>query len=362
MAQLRAVFGSRGTACCAPTPRALAAGWIRGSFFFTFLIVVSAVVVLAQQAAAPADVRVSSTVDKSSVTVGDVIRYALTIEWAKGVQVTPPSLGVNLGQFEIRDYKAGEPKAIEGGRTRLVSTYDVAIYEAGSFTVPGVPVKYKDAAGVERTIDSEAVNVLVASANPDMKGTIRDVKAPVAIPIRWRPYILVGSGVLAALVLTIGGYLYYRAWRARRARLAEEARVPAHEWALQRIEELRAAGHIEAGRVKEHYAGLSEILRGYLERRYGVPALERTTDELSEETRRTPLAPGSRDGLLAFLEACDLVKFAKHVPGAEVHPRMLEQAREFVRATALGAAPAAPPEPPPAPIVPPPAPAAEVAG
>ena len=155
--------------------------------------------------------------------MGDVIRYTLTVEWAKGVQVTPPSLGVNLGQFEIRDYKAGEPKPIEGGRTRLVSTYDVAIYEAGSFTeIPGVPVKYKDAAGVERTIDSEAVNVLVASANPDLKGTIRDVKAPVAIPIHWRPYILVGSGVLAALLLAIGAALY----RARRAALVAKLLEP----------------------------------------------------------------------------------------------------------------------------------------
>ena len=72
-----------------------------------------------------------------------------------------------------------------------------------------------------------------------------------------------------------------------------------------------------------------------------------------------PLAPESRDGLLAFLEVCDLVKFAKHLPDADVHPRMLEQARAFVRATTIDRAPAPTVTPPSAQ---PPAPAAEVAG
>jgi hypothetical protein len=307
------------------------------------LFLVLAVFAAAQETA---QVRVSSSVDRSSVTVGDVVRYTLAVEWAKGVTVTPPSLGVNLGQFEIRDYKAGEPKGIESGRTRLETTYEIAAYDVGTLTIPGVPIRYKDASGAEKTIDSEPISILVAGSNPDLKGTIRDLRGPVGIPVDWTPYLLIGGGALLAALLGIGGYLYYRAWRARRAKLAE-ARVPADQWALARLEELRAAGHVEAGRLKEYFSGLSEILRGYVERRYRVPALERTTDELAVVVAALPIAKDLGAELLDRLATCDLVKFAKHVPDADVPVRMLEEARAFIHATKEALAPAPMPMPTP---------------
>lgn len=74
-------------------------------------------------------------------------------------------------------------------------------------------------------------------------------------------------------------------------------------------------------------------MRGYLEERFKVPALERTTDDLLLELRTSPIAPDLQQQLANMLRLADLVKFAKAVPSATENERMLTGAREFIKAT-----------------------------
>jgi hypothetical protein len=101
---------------------------------------------------------------------------------------------------------------------------------------------------------------------------------------------------------------------------------------------------IEAGRVKEYYYRLSNILRHYIENRFHLRAPERTTEEFLVELQSSDaLNQNYRELLSAFLTECDLVKFANY--GAtrddaqrahDTAVRFIEETREREESSALG--------------------------
>src|SRR5690606_33651395 len=86
--------------------------------------------------------------------------------------------------------------------------------------------------------------------------------------------------------------------------------------------------------------------KGYLEGRFGIDALERTTDELRAALLRSEaeIAPLRPVDVIRFLQQCDLVKFARFAPPPSEANSAIEQARGMVRATTK-AEPAGPADP-----------------
>jgi hypothetical protein len=78
---------------------------------------------------------------------------------------------------------------------------------------------------------------------------------------------------------------------------------------------------------------VTDTLRGYIEERYSIPALERTTDELLHALRVSPLSPEQYQMLANMLRTADLVKFAKAVPTPSENEQLLQAARDLIRAT-----------------------------
>jgi hypothetical protein len=179
--------------------------------------------------------------------------------------------------------------------------------------------------------------------------SLSDIKPPAELPVPW-PWRSIAAGLAAAALLVAVLVAIVRRLRRplRPAPVPEsflEPGVTADAWARAELDRLLARRLVEAGRVREFHIELADLARRYLELRFRVPALERTTEEIGDEMRRAML-----DGDLAvltrrLLEACDRVKFAKHAPGAGEIEEALGRARELIERTAPS-----PQERPPAPL------------
>jgi hypothetical protein len=90
----------------------------------------------------------------------------------------------------------------------------------------------------------------------------------------------------------------------------------------------------QQGDHKAYHSKLTDILRGYIEERYQVPALESTTDELIKELRVSSLPTEQRDRLENMLRLADLVKFAKTLPSPQENEQMMAGGIQFVETTA----------------------------
>jgi hypothetical protein len=141
----------------------------------------------------------------------------------------------------------------------------------------------------------------------------------------WLAVIPAGLAVAAAFLLLRR--------KARDAALTI-AVLPAHEWARRQIAALIGDDLIGKGQVQGFYYRISAIVRGYIERRYGVCAPEMTTEEFLAATAGDfRFAAGPATELQAFMAACDLVKYARHRPASGEWNDLLRTAAEFVERT-----------------------------
>lgn len=132
-------------------------------------------------------------------------------------------------------------------------------------------------------------------------------------------------------------YLFYRRIK-RKNELKKQLEkpvvlIPPHIEAIQRLEKLRGEGLLEKGLNKLFYIELSDIIRNYIERRFNVPALEQTTEEILHFLRLSDLEKNNREQLSFILYLADLVKFAKHQPAQQENSIAFEKAYEFIEKT-----------------------------
>ena len=89
---------------------------------------------------------------------------------------------------------------------------------------------------------------------------------------------------------------------------------PAHVLAHEALDALEASRLLELGEVKTYHIRVSDIMRVYVEGRFGIDAMEMTTAEMLGELRRTGAGHEVMTGFRQLLDRCDLVKFAKLRP------------------------------------------------
>lgn len=279
-------------------------------------------------------ISVESYVDRATITIGDRILYTLKIIADPKVELEPPSLGSNLGAFEVKDYKFYDPEKTKDGNTTNKSEYLITTFTTGEYVIPPITIRYKDPGGEKKEIKSEPLFILVKSvgASESDKEDIRGLKSPIDIKGGYWAYLL----ILPVLVLLgAGGFLYYRQ-RSKGLTLPEipeELHKPAWEVALLELDNLRESDLLKRGQIKKYFTHLSDIIRKYTERRYKIPALDRTTDEIKGEIRRLKPEQTIVDSLYGLLFFCDLVKFAKYIPSAEEIEKSLNQAYGIVNMT-----------------------------
>lgn len=112
--------------------------------------------------------------------------------------------------------------------------------------------------------------------------------------------------------------------------------VPAHEVANDALARLDALNLLAAGDVEAYFVYLSAILREYVERRFGVHAPERTTQEFLSEASAAPELAAHGSLLADFLRQADAVKFAGQRPSTDVATDARQTVAGFVTSTQRG--------------------------
>ena len=219
---------------------------------------------------------------------------------------------------------AGEPSPGKGSEADLkIWPLKILPLAVGKLTV-GLVWNEKSGSVVSKA-DLEATEpALPADAD------VADIKRPAkARPLIW-PWLL-------AAALLAGAYYAWTRWRRRTVAAAPseppDARTPAQR-ALDELGALEGSSLWSDRRFADFYFHLTEILRGYLERRDAIPALKMTTYELTRHLRRHDI---DRQALAAFrdlFDRADLVKFAKTTPEPEQGGLDLAAARRFIEAAA----------------------------
>jgi hypothetical protein len=269
-------------------------------------------------------------VDSTEYFVGDWIRIAVEITHPRGATFQSV-VGDTIGGYHVLDRSAFESTS----DTTTTTGFVVARYDSGTSELP--PLQFLASIPGDTAVRSVFTRPLVLTIHTvevDPEGGARDIKPPMGIPYTLAEIILF---IVVLLLLAGAGYLLYRFVKRRKGRPVSDVRVSSarlpHIVALEQLARLRDKKLWQQGRIKEYYSEITEILRRYFENRYGLMALEETTDEIVAGLRGLNLRPTVSGEVEDILRRADLVKFAKHKPVIVEHEQTLRGAYSIVEKT-----------------------------
>lgn len=282
-----------------------------------------------------AGIAVATSVDRREITVGDPVRVTLTIRADSGFAVSPVPIRGQVGPFSVGEISDPVRRARDQGGEEIVYQFDVTAFRTGNFTLPAISVRAtRIDTGAETVGASRPVEISVSSVLTDASREPADIKNQVFLAAGWSVW-------LWSLVLLAGvaGFLVYLRWFRKKKNmefsLDVKHQVPAHEWALTRLRALLDSDRLRRGEIKQFFIELSEIHKGYLNRRFQILTLERTTDEVIGSLRFARVGVNVVQGSMSLLTGCDLVKFAGHVPAEETIRKLIDLAHRFIDETRL---------------------------
>jgi hypothetical protein len=281
----------------------------------------------AQQAALATaiPVQAGATIDRDSVTVGDVVKLTVRVRAPLGAAINFPT-----GLDSVGPVQSLEPPTVRNGSDSVtaadrVATYRVAPWDIGSLQIRLGDVLVQNDEG-ERRIALQLPTLFVRTVLPAdstlrIPKPARELLEP-RIPIPWWWWAL---AALAALVIGLGAW-----WWSRRRRRDDTPTGDPYadaESAFGRIERL---GLVPAGEPGRHAALMTDVLRRYLAARVTGASLALTSGELLAAVRNAATVPYTR--LDALLNIVDPIKFARApITGADARA-VGEEAQAIVRA------------------------------
>ncbi|MDP3804044.1 MAG: hypothetical protein Q8Q87_00670 [Candidatus Omnitrophota bacterium] len=269
--------------------------------------------------------RLRASADRKAIFIGDRIRYAIEASYGEAQEVLMPSFkDEKIGDFEIKDFGQIDRSGFFGKHS-ISNWYSITAYSPGRHAIPQVEVKYRNKNAKDYAIlKTPAININVQSVMPknNPSADIKDVKGPYGFfEINWR-LVLGITFFLAVLVFFI----------IKKTRRLPPERLP-HETALEELEGARS-DFLKGGGVKEFYVGGADCIRRYIERAFTLKAPEMTTEEFLNSLKDAEALVMEQKTLLReFLNACDLVKFAKYAPTRMEIELLYDTAKRFIEET-----------------------------
>ena len=269
--------------------------------------------------------------DSTQIQIGDHLNIRLTVKSPNNLVVPFPLAADTLGNLEMVSAAKIDTSA-EGSNKILSRLYTVSAYDSGEFHAGPVKIYFKNSSGELDSVISNDIPVTVNTLNVDTTKPFKAIKAPLDVPYSWREFIPYIIGAVVLLIVIISGIILWKKYRKPKPAVIERPKPkdPAHIWARKELKKLEEEKVWQGDNVKLYYSRLTDVLRLYVEYRYGWYAMESTTEEIQTEIENYNLKEKAKENLLSILRAADLVKFAKMIPMPDANIRAMESAYKFI--------------------------------
>ena len=282
-------------------------------------------------------VNVKAKLDSNNILIGDQVKLKVQLSYPSKTIIAWPDIKRTLTKhIEIVKKSKIDTVSKDPNKLTLAQTFVITCFDSGGFYIPQIPFGYKNSASDTsfNQVLTDSILLNVKSIPVDTTKAFKDIKGPMGVPWTLKemlPYII-GVILLAAIIWFI---IYYLRKRKKGESLLSfsKPKRPAHEEALLALEELRNKKLWQNNKVKDYYVELTEITRNYIEKRYGVIALEMTTDQIILALLPFAVNDDLKKKLRQTFVLADLVKFAKAFPLPDEHDKCLDTAIEFVKET-----------------------------
>ncbi len=273
--------------------------------------------------------KVTASIDSTVVEMGSRATITLSVvdPDKKGSLVDAPKENTDAGPFEF--IKTTIDTVPTGYK------YDITIqaFYPGMATI--APFRY--ASGTD-TASSDVITLKILPVELDSLETINPMESVVNPPRKWYDYIpdwsvwVLLAAILIALIIC-GVYLYIQYRKTGHILPYHAKPIDPYEWAINELNRLRNKKLAETGKEKEFYTTLVDILRKYLQMRFGINAMEMSSTQIIATLRDNAETRDNQQRIRQILEIADFVKFAKVRPLPDDNIKSYNNVAYFVEST-----------------------------
>ncbi len=305
------------------------------SIIISLIIAIAGLAVSDRAAAAPVSVKAS--LDSAYILMGKQTVLNLEIVQDRGTQGAFINNNGDTLTREVEVIRAVKPDTTDLGNNREEIKRELVIqsFDSGLYTIP--PFVY--VAGKD-TFTSNALALKVIPVPVDSMATIHDYAGVVKPNTRiwdYLPDFIVDYWWIFIIVLlcAAGIFVWMRYIKGKKAipLVPKKKPVPPYELAMQQLNRLKSEKLCENGHEKEYYTRLTEILRIYLDKRFGINAMEMTSTQIMHHLQSNDDTKTSAPVMKQILEMADFVKFAKVRPLPDDNQKAFNNAVTFVENT-----------------------------
>lgn len=277
----------------------------------------------------------SSRLTRDSILVGDQVVWStvFSLPAAKELAIAPYGeiAGRDGGKIDVLHDFMLDTLSIKNGITELEAKLLFTSFDSGYYKLPQPLI----VAGGTDTIYFDSPFIAVNTMQIDTASfKAYDIKGQITYPITFKevlPWILLALAVIGVLYL---GYRYIKYRKENKDFFGKPiVKDPPHIVALRELEKLRNQKLWQAGKEKQFYTGITDTLREYIEARYQVSAMEKTTTEIMASLAGKQVEARSYNELNELFKVADLVKFAKYTPMEAENEESIPVAVRFVNST-----------------------------
>lgn len=282
------------------------------------------------------NVNVKAEVDSMMMWIGQQTGLHVEVTCDAGQEVSFPAYRDTIvNGLEIIPPVVTDTQYINDDKRMVITrNYLVTCFDSALIYIPYIPVTVD---GQEYQSNRLALAFISYDIPEEDEKNIFGPKENMKTPVKlYEVRGLLLYWLLAAITIIGAIYLIirYRDDKPIIRRIKVEPKVPAHIRAISEIEELRQSGGPHNEDAKAYYTQLTDILREYINDRFGFNATEMTSYEILERLEESQ-DKESLSELRDILSTSDMVKFAKFKPMLNENDRNLVNALEFVNDTKI---------------------------
>lgn len=308
-----------------------------------FSIITAIAAFIASVEAWSAPLTVTARLDSVNLLMGNMTDLRLEVVQDEGVKGSFPLfekadpmqgyVGVCGDSIELRTSYTVDTVRIGSGRIQLNYKVPVQAFDSGTYRLPQFVYVSES--------DSARSNVLTLNVVP-VQVTAEDEIAGFAgvadpegkewtdiIPDWFSQWWWLIAIILALLLLFIWSMMRYK---KDGVIIPRKPRPSPYEEAIKALRELKAKNLWEQGLEREYFTQLTKILRVYLDRRFGINAMEMTTREIMDRLSESQFKD-QQAYVRQILSVADFVKFAKVRPLPADNIQAYDNAVKFVEET-----------------------------
>lgn len=292
-----------------------------------------------------------ASVQPSEILIGEQALINLQVIAPKDMEILFPVYQDSIvNGLEVLSMGNSDTTIVDNVRTinvkYLVTSFDSTLYYIPSMPISdGVDTIYSNSFGLKVTAPELKDSTLAYLERMKAGETdsidfnelqLNDIKPIQKAPFSWKDLLsLLWIPLIILVLLAIIGAIIYLIIKKNKKGyfFTPPPLLPAHVRAMKSLDKIKEEKIWQQERYKEFYTQLTDVLRRYINERFGINSLEMTSREILSIIRTKAEEDSVYNNLKQVLTVADLVKFAKYKPFIDENDLSLMNSYFFVNQT-----------------------------